>query len=329
MKLVDLCCGCGGLSLGMLLAGHEIVAAYDNDPGAIANYNLNLGDAKGWDTKGQDTKGTKEGAKEGTKHAHLSDLRELSAADLPACDGIIGGPPCQPFSNGLRNNRTIKGPTDERNALPDFVRIVVEKRPPFFLIENVMGLLQFPAFLTEQFARLFQAGYFVVPTLLTAWRYSVPQERRRLFIAGYRGGKLPQWPGPTSSRTQMTTRLAIGHLLTRETSRPKPDWIQRKFAGRDEILADTRNRGYSRRKGRYFHARSIDLPAYTVLASERHGSKVVVIGEECWSVSIEHNRILQTFPDWWRFPSDHDTAQRLIGNAVPPAMAQRIGEAIG
>jgi len=308
MKLIDLCCGCGGLSLGMLLAGHEIVAAYDNDPTAIANYNLNLPG----------------------NHAQLNDLRELRAADLPACDGIIGGPPCQPFSNGLRNKRTIKGPGDERNALPDFVRIVIEKRPGFFLIENVMGLLRFPAFLTEQFARLFQAGYFVVPSLLTAWRYGVPQERRRLFIAGYQGGKLPQWPGPTSSRGQMTTRLAIGHLLTHETSRPKPPWIMRKFAGRDEILTDTRNRSYSRRKGRYyFHGRSIDLPAYTVLANERKGSKVVVIGDECWSLNIKHNRILQTFPDWWKFPGDHDTMQRLIGNAVPPMLAQRIGEAIG
>jgi len=305
MKLIDLCCGCGGLSLGMLVAGHEIVAAYDNDPTAIENYNLNLPG----------------------NHAHLTDLREMQVANLPDCDGIIGGPPCQPFSNELRNGRT-KGPGDERNAVPDFVRIVVEKRPPFFLIENVLGLLRFPVFLSEQVSRLFTAGYFVVPIVLIAWRYGVPQERRRLFIAGYRGGKLPQWPGPTSNRRQMTTRLAIGHLLTNESSRKRPPWITKHFAGRDEILADTRNRGYTRRAGRYFPARSIDLPAYTVMASERHGSKVVVIGDKCWSVGIEHNRILQTFPDWWKFPDDYEIAQRLIGNAVPPSLAQRIGEAI-
>jgi DNA (cytosine-5)-methyltransferase 1 len=291
----------------MLQAGHEIVAAYDNDPVSIETYNANL--------PGQ--------------HAHLSDLRELSAADLPDCDGIIGGPPCQPFSNGHRNDATRKGPSDKRNALPAFVRLVVEKRPRMFLFENVPGLLQYPDFVAQHVMRpLFDAGYLPVPAILQAWRFGVPQERRRLFVIGYQGGKLPQWPAQTHTRARATTWQALGHLLTSETARDKPPWIHQKFEGRDRIETDTRNRGYTRSKGRYFHARSIDLPAYTVLASERRGSKVIVIGEQCWSLGIEHNRILQAFPGWWTFPREHDDAQRLIGNAVPPTLAQRLGEAI-
>lgn len=305
MKLVDLCCGCGGLSLGMFLSGHQVIAAFDNEPAAVDNYNLNI-----------------------ARHAHLANLAELSAGNLPDCDGIIGGPPCQPFSGGNRNDATRKGPSDPRNALPDFVRLVVEKHPNFFMIENVPGLLQYPAFLAEQLGQLFNAGYFPVPAILTAWKFGIPQERRRLFIMGYLDGKLPQWPTPTTSRrdASVSTWSAIGDMLTQETSRPKPDWIERKFRGKDRILTDTRNRGYTRKLGRYFHARSIDLPSYTVLSSERRGSKVIVIGNRCWQVGVEHNRKLQTFPNWWQFPNDHNTTQRLIGNAVPPLLAQRIGQ---
>jgi DNA (cytosine-5)-methyltransferase 1 len=202
--------------------------------------------------------------------------------------------------------------------------------PRFFLIENVPGLLQYPAFLAEQLGRLFQAGYFPVPAVLTAWKFGVPQERRRLFIMGYRDGQLPQWPTPEiNHRTaSVSTFAAVGDMLTQETGRPKPPWIESKFHGKDRIITDTRNRGYTPSKGRYFHARSIDLPAYTVLASERRGSKVIIIGDRCWQVSVEHNRRLQTFPDSWQFPDDHDTAQRLIGNAVPPLLARRIGQVI-
>jgi len=307
MKLVDLCCGCGGLSLGMFMSNHQVISAFDNDPAAVDNYNLNI-----------------------AHHARLANLNELSADDLPDCDGIIGGPPCQPFSNGHRNEITRKGPSDERNALPDFVRLVVEKRPRFFLIENVPGLLQYPAFVAEQLGRLFQAGYFPVPAILTAWKFGVPQERKRLFIMGYLNGKLPQWPTPTTNTRDagVSTWATVGDMLTQETSRPKPPWIERKFQGRDRIITDTRNRGYTPHKGRYFHARSIDLPSYTVLASERRGSKVIVIGNRCWQVTADHNRKLQTFPDSWQFPDNNNTAQRLIGNAVPPLLAQRIGQVI-
>jgi DNA (cytosine-5)-methyltransferase 1 len=263
-------------------------------------------------------------------HAHLGDLRTLTAHDLPDCDGIVGGPPCQPFSNGHRNERTKKGPFDNRNILPDFVRLVAEKLPPFFLIENVPGLLQYPAFLAEQMSKLFDVGYWPVPIVLVAWRFGVPQERRRLFIVGWRNGRLPLWPTPIHHRRDksVSTWTAIGHLLNADLARPKPSWIEKKFRGRDRIQTDTRNRGYTPKKGRYFHARSIDLPAYTVLASERNGSKTIIIGDNCWPQGIEHNKILQTFPATWRLPADHDTAQRLIGNAVPPVLAQCIGQVI-
>ncbi len=151
MNLVDLCSGAGGLSLGMTMAGHTVIAAYDHDADAVATYRRNLGD-----------------------HAQVADLRDLRACDLPDCDGIVGGPPCQPFSNsvqGIQRVGSLKGPLNERNLIPDFIRLVLEKRPAFFLMENVPGLLNYKAFLAQQLTRLDAAGYFPVVAVLNASFY--------------------------------------------------------------------------------------------------------------------------------------------------------------
>jgi DNA (cytosine-5)-methyltransferase 1 len=304
MKLIDLCCGAGGLSIGMIMAGHSIVAAFDNDDTAVETYRVNLGE-----------------------HVHKADITTLRGCDLPDCDGIIGGPPCQPFSNGHGNIYTKKGPSDTRNVLPDFVRIVCEKRPRFFMFENVPGLLQYSEFLAAQLARLFHAGYLVVPVVLNAWRYGVPQERRRLFIAGYLDN-LPIWPGQTSTRRNASARVAIQHLLVDGDSRPIPSWITKKITLQGDMIVDTRNRSYTRLKGRYFHARSIDDPSYTVMATERPGSKIAIIGSKSWPLGAKHNSVLQSFPDWFKWPPRHEDAQRLIGNAVPPLLSYAIGQAL-
>ncbi len=94
MNLVDLCCGAGGRSL-VTMAGHTVIAAYDHDADAVATYQRNLGN-----------------------HAQVADIRDLRGDDLPDCDGIVGGPPCQPdeatlarcdgATTLLRQRRTIE-----------------------------------------------------------------------------------------------------------------------------------------------------------------------------------------------------------------------------
>src|SRR3990172_7779993 len=117
VKVIDLFAGAGGLSLGFQMAGHAVIAAFDADPTAVETYNRNLGE-----------------------HAHVADLRELNADDLPDADGIIGGPPCQALSQANRLTASWRSP---RNLIPHFVEIVKAKRPRFFVMENVRSLLNY------------------------------------------------------------------------------------------------------------------------------------------------------------------------------------------
>ena len=112
MKVVSFFSGCGGLDLGFEQAGIKVIWANDIEPSVHETYRYN--------------------------HPHTilckSDIRNLHASDIPDCDGFIGGPPCQSWSEGGKQ----LGLQDERGKLfLDYVRLIKEKQPKFFVIENV------------------------------------------------------------------------------------------------------------------------------------------------------------------------------------------------
>ena len=114
MKVVSLFSGAGGLDLGFKMAGHDIIWANDLYGDAVETYRLNLGD-----------------------HIVCEDIFKVDENDVPDCDIIIGGFPCQGFS--VANTKRHEG--DERNALyKQLIRIIDAKKPKFFLAENVKGL---------------------------------------------------------------------------------------------------------------------------------------------------------------------------------------------
>ena len=111
MKVVSLFSGAGGLDLGFAMAGHEIIWANDLYEDAVSTYRKNLGN-----------------------HIVCEDIRNISAEDIPDCDIVIGGFPCQGFSVA----NTKRHVDDERNELyKQLIRIITAKRPKFFLAENV------------------------------------------------------------------------------------------------------------------------------------------------------------------------------------------------
>ena len=115
MKVVSLFAGIGGFDLGFVQAGHQVIWANDIWRDAAETYKLNFGD-----------------------HVVCQDIKDISTDDIPNCDMIIGGFPCQGFSlaNQKRNEQ------DERNALYlEFVRILKDKQPSYFIAENVKGIL--------------------------------------------------------------------------------------------------------------------------------------------------------------------------------------------
>ncbi|WP_247563467.1 DNA cytosine methyltransferase [Bradyrhizobium sp. 188] len=195
-QIVDLFCGCGGFSLGAHRAGLSPKVAFDNDPILTSSYGTNFP----------------------TTQLELATVRRVGGSDIRRLlggspDGIIGGPPCQGFSDiGHR-----KSTDPRRHLVRHFFRIVSETRPGFFVMENVRGLGYGGArTLLEQSLELVPARYKILgPLILDAADYGAATLRARLFIIGYdpeRCDPISEEDLSSRIRASSTVRAAIGDL---------------------------------------------------------------------------------------------------------------------
>lgn len=236
---VDLFCGAGGMSEGLLQAGFDIAFSSDINKEVEVTYkkrHKQLGLKQGIDTFY-----LRADIKDLTGElilSHIKSLEKYKKLDNVVVDAIFGGPPCQGFSrNGKR-----KGKDDPRNFLfREYVRVISELKPNYVVMENVEGFTDTklegfvgltgkkyfgnnslaPILLEEE---LKLAGYCVVPPkILTASDYGVPQNRRRaIFIAYKKGLKAPNYPEPSFTQEQrISTMDAIGDLLINPKYRHK------------------------------------------------------------------------------------------------------------
>jgi DNA (cytosine-5)-methyltransferase 1 len=175
-KAIDLFCGAGGLSLGFEQAGFDIISAVEVDPVHASVHSFNFPNCK-------------------TICEDITLIHGLELSRGHDIDVIIGGPPCQGFS--LIGKRDINDPRND--LISQFVRIVKEIRPKYFVMENVPGLTIGVAkeLLESVIADIENDGYQVVKPykVLNANEYGVPQSRKRLFLLGYRGDQaVPEYP---------------------------------------------------------------------------------------------------------------------------------------
>lgn len=168
--VVDLFCGAGGLSEGFRQAGFAIIAGSDNDPDAMATYAVNFPEAQAI---------TGDIRSPSVKEKILNAARRASV--------LIGGPPCQAFSQVRNHSRMIDDP---RNALyREFVDVLKQTLPPAFLVENVTGMDQMGV--REQIAAdlALNGEYVVQPQVVDAADFGVPQTRKRLLFIGVRASR--------------------------------------------------------------------------------------------------------------------------------------------
>ena len=166
-KMVSLFSGCGGLDLGFEKAGFDIIWANDFDADAQAVYRLNLGEIDG------------------------RNILAVGEDEIPDCDILTAGFPCQPFSNaGSR-----KGVHDSRGMLyKECLRMISAKMPKVVVFENVKGLLStkyidgrnLADVIVEDLSIMNDVGYDVVHQLINASDYDVPQNRQRVLFVGVR-----------------------------------------------------------------------------------------------------------------------------------------------
>jgi len=194
-KVVSLFAGAGGMDLGFKNAGFDIVWANDFNLDACITYENNIG-----------------------KHIIHGDIRNIKSEEIPDdADVIIGGFPCQGFSVA-NTKRSLK---DARNFLyKELLRVVNDKKPKFFIGENVKGILSLASgkvfeMIKEDFRNI---GYKIEAKLLNAADYGVPQTRQRVIMIGNRIGKNILFPNPTHiEKTYIATKDVIAHLAKVQT----------------------------------------------------------------------------------------------------------------
>lgn len=197
MNIVSFFAGAGGLDLGFERAGFNVTWANEYD-------------REIWETFEKNHTQTK---------LDRRSIVDVKSSEVPDCDGIIGGPPCQSWSEA----GSKRGISDKRGQLfYEFMRILADKQPKFFLAENVSGML-LPAhkIALENIQEMFKdCGYELSFKLLNASDYGIPQDRNRVFFVGYRKdlGLKFEFPEPTTIKNKITLEKAIGDL--KETALP-------------------------------------------------------------------------------------------------------------
>jgi len=324
MKIISLFSGAGGLDLGFKQAGFEIVVANEYDKTIWATYEKN--------------------------HSNLlikGDIRDIKESDFPnEIDGIIGGPPCQSWSEA----GALRGIDDCRGQLfYDYIRILRDKKPKFFLAENVSGMLSNRHSLAvNNIVNLFKdCGYDVTINLVNASDFGVPQDRKRVFYIGFRKelGIKFKFPKATTMKTEdkKTLKDAIGDLvnsaipsLDKNRTNGKLDILNHEyFFGEYSPIFMSRNR-----------VRPWDKQGFTVQASGRQcqlhpqapemvfvekNKRIFVKGKEHLyrRLTVRECARLQGFPDDFEFIYDTvDTGYKMIGNAVPVELSRIISEEI-
>jgi site-specific DNA-cytosine methylase len=287
---IDLFAGCGGLALGFEAAGVE-TRGYEMRPEAVRSYNLNLG---GRCTETMLIVGQPEGE-----------------ADL-----VIGGPPCQPFSQiGYQ-----RGMRDPRDGFPIFLDTVNRVRPKIAIIENVRGLLfRNKDYLRQAVAELERFGYSVDVRLLQALHYGVPQNRERVFIVASTIGW--EWPEPVVHEP-VTAGLALGDLALEVTgeSRFLTESMDRYVAAYERASSCIRPRDLY-----------LDRPARTVTCRNLGGAtadmhRILLQDGRRRMLHIREGARLQSFPDWFEFAGTAYEQAEQIGNAVPPLLGYAVAQ---
>lgn len=336
-KCIDSFCGAGGLCLGLIKAGFDVLYSFDIDEKAIATMKENSGYFL-------------------SHRAEVRDIYDIDPLELLSSMGLkpgeldllAGGPPCQGFSIQRRG-----ADVDARNQLvAEYISKVIAIRPKMFMLENVPGIegKRGHRILHQALCEVESKGYYIHERMLDAQDYAVPQRRRRVVIVGERKDHvcpLFEYPSPCSKK--VTVRDAIGGL-------PEPpldgtDHPDISLHRRDRLSAKNvaRLQCLKPGQGRDF------LPKELLADCHKVSSKVIghrnVYGRMPWddvaptitarfdsftrgmfghpvqnrSISLREGALLQTFPKDFAFIGNKVDIARQIGNAVPVNMAYAIG----
>ena len=340
---IDIFSGAGGMSLGALMAGLEIDVAIENNNAASKTFRNNHPETK----------------------VICDDIREISATDF-GVDGffaLCGGPPCQGFSTS--NTKTRNEKNLNNNLFNEFIRLVEEAKPFWFVFENVEGIVSFEKgkVLSELRERFKKLGYETTDKVLLASDYGVPQKRNRFFMVGNNMGidfKFPEKHKENVNIKQAISDLPSLHNGSLEDKLPYKKGSMSNYARLMRAKSNLSTQNYvSKNKDyvieRYKHIgvgenwQSIPAELMTnysntsnchsgiyrrlhpdkpsgVIANYR--KNMLIHPYEDRGLSVREAARIQSFPDDFIFEGTLSEQQQQIGNAVPPLLAKAIFEQI-
>lgn len=331
LRVVSLFCGCGGLDLGLEQAGFDIIWSNDIDKSAVETYRYNM-------------------------NASVIDknIKTVNALEVPDCDVIAAGFPCQPFSSaGSR-----KGIADEKgNLFEEAVRIIEEKKPLAIIFENVRGLLSTKnldgSFLIDSIVKTVEdltPGYNINYKLLRASDYGVPQQRYRVILVGIRKDLGITYDFPTPTHQKNDKSLTVGKAIKGVENLPNQQDVW-EFSPQSKRMIPLIKEGgswkdipYSYLPVRLMRIRD-NMKKYRAPNFYRRYARTEINGtitaaatpENCGIIHPTENRRysvreiarIQSFPDDFIFVGDSIASKyRIIGNAVPPKLGKVIGKSI-
>lgn len=307
-NVVSLFCGCGGADVGTVggftfnkrkYKKHpcKLVFSCDIDPKAIDTYKKNFK----------------------SDEVVCTDICELPSENVPDCDILTGGFPCQSFSTV----NPTKDPYDDRaNLYKQMVRIVTAKQPKVFIAENVKGLMtlhngQIFSRIVDAFEK---AGYVVYHRLINAADYGVPQKRERVIVVGIRKDihdKNGDYSFPTPTN--------VGNWVPLSVAVPELAIDNQKYYFSERAVQGMKNAKNNMKRGL---AQSLDEPCLTVTS---HLAKVSLNSRDPVLLVDPERELyrrftpreaarIQSFPDSFEFVESEACAYRQIGNAIPPVM---------
>lgn len=324
MRIISLFSGCGGLDLGFEKAGFDILVANEFDKTIWETFKINHPKTK----------------------LIEGDIRNLKESDFPEeIDGIIGGPPCQSWSEA----GSLRGINDSRGKLfYEYIRIIKEKKPKFFLAENVSGMLanRHSDAVKNIINSFEECGYNVSITLVNAKDYGVAQDRKRVFYIGFRKDLNITFKFPEGSTKDDDKKIVFKDIIwdlqntavaSAKNNKHNVEAINNNeyFVGPFSTIFMSRNR-----------VRSWNEQAFTVQASGRHcqlhpqapkmkfieqNKRQFVPGKEHLyrRLTVRECARVQGFPDDFKFIyEDVNNAYKMIGNAVPVNLAYEIAKSI-
>jgi DNA (cytosine-5)-methyltransferase 1 len=312
LNVIDLFCGCGGMSKGLTDAGFNIIAGIDIWDKAINSYKKNF---------------HHKAICEDLTKLPPEKFNNLYNKENKQIDLIVGGPPCQGFSIAGKRNTN-----DPRNSLfMEYVKYINYFNPKAFIMENVIGILSMKTDNNEKVIDIILSqlniNYNCIVTKLYASNFEVPQNRRRTIIIGIKKD-LNIIPVEPKSILSVENRIPVKDILL-----PKNEVDLSYYLSEKALLGIQNKKNKAKENGTGFGAQFLDFdkPSFTIPArywKDGYDALVKYNDTEIRRLTIQELKRIQTFPDDYILEGSKKDIIMQIGNAVACKFAYHLGKYI-